>query len=649
MTHIAGIVHLDGRPVSREDVERMARVFDGVGVTIQQKRITGSAGLLFAGYHFLPEDRYQRQPTQLPDGRFFLTCGRLDNRDELAAELDLDIGKAREMADSAIAALAWRKWGVDGLTRWIGPHASACWDPGKQELVLARGAPKGRTLMVHRQGDSIYFATLLDALFSLPSVPREMSEGVLADILLGAPQGDQFLYKGIEAVANAHWTLFKRGGRQRSKRYWALDPGKRLKFSSESECWERFAQLFKDVVACHLRSTGPVGIRLSGGLDSSAVAAQAAQILAERGEELHTYTRVPRPEAELPRTGSLRYNDESDKVKLLAQCYPNMRVNFVTPEPGGVMEGMDDWYAANYTPWIASPSFVSGYRPMLRKARQDGVRLMLNGGNGNVTFSHSGFGRLRELFMQGRWLSLRRELDAFRVKNYNTKRLLVQEVVKPLIPTTLFKLRKRLQREKSEQWDWFSVINPDFARETGALDRMVEQENLRLYFHHWTTWKRRAHFIESRGQIAQGGGGETVFGFDQRDPTADRRIIEFCMALPEKYYLAEGIDRRLARLGLEHLLPEAIRMDHRLGLQDVDWAHRARQDKDAILASYRKFRSDPDVKRYLDVDRMDRLWKEFETTDLASMSRPQALRFQLAMLGPLHAANFIRWFHGRND
>src|SRR6056297_1123056 len=136
-----------------------------------------------------------------------------------------------------------------------------------------------------------------------------------------------------------------------------------------------------------------------------------------------------------------------------------------------------------------------------------------------------------------------------------------------MIPMALYKMRKRLQKTDSRQWDWFSVINPEFAQETGALDRMVEQQNLRLYFHKWTTWQRRAYSIESSGQVAQGGGGETVYGFDQRDPTGDRRMIEFCMALPEKYYLADGIDRRLARLGLKHLLPEPIRMDIRVGLQ----------------------------------------------------------------------------------
>lgn len=649
MTHIAGIVHLDGRPVDQGEFDRMARTVFDRNTVIQQTRRTASAAFIYGGYEFVPEDVYQKQPTTLDDGRIFLFGGRLDNRDELILALGLAESAAGKMADSAIAGAAWQKWGRDGLIRWIGTHASACWDPNRRELSLARGAPRGRTLMVHRRGDSVYFSTLLDALFCLPSIPREMNESVLADILLGAPRGGQFLYNGIEAVPNAHWSVYRSGGTQRSEKYWALQPEKRLEFANESECWELFAELFRDVVSRYLRSTGPAGILLSGGLDSSAVAAQAAQLLAERGEELYTYTRVPQPGAELPRSGVLRYNDESDKVKLLASKYPNLRVNFVAPGSGGIMEGMEDWYAANYTPWIAPPSYISGYEPIMRKAQKDGIKLLMNGGNGNVTFSHSGVGRLKELFQYGRWLCLRRELQAFREKKYKIKRLMLEEVVKPLIPSRIFKLRRRLKKGNAQHGDWFSVINPDFARETGAVDRMVEQENLRLYFHKWTSWQRRAYFIESPGRTAQGGGGETVYGFDQRDPTGDRRIIEFCMALPEKYYLADGIDRRLARLGLKHLLPEPIRMDIRLGLQDVDWAHRATQDKEAIRSAYEKFRSDPDVSRYMDVDRMEQLWSEFEASDWSRMSRKRAVQFQMAMLGPLHAGNFIRWFHGRND
>jgi len=649
MMHIAGIVHLDGRSVDPGELDRMAGVLFDQTSQFRQKKRVGTAAFVCAGHNAVPEDRFQRQPVLLSDGRMFLFAGRLDNRKELIAALNLGQHGASAMADGTVAGKAWEKWGADGLARWVGPHASACWDPADRKLTLARGAPRGPALMFHRRRDSVYFSTRLDALFCLPFIPREMDEGVLADILLGALSGRQFLYKGIESVANSHWSTIGSGGFIRHNEYWSLDPEKQLKFSSEEQCWEAFSELFRDVVERYLRSAGPIGIRLSGGLDSSAVAAQAATILAERGEELHTYTRIPQPDAVLPKKQSLRYSDESSKVKLLASQYPNMRVNLVPPESGGVMDGLEQWYGANYLPAMASPSFVSGYRPMLEKARSDGVRLLLNGGNGNITFSHSGFGRFRELFASGRWLKLRRELNAFSARGYKTRALFRREVILPMIPMPVYKWRQRLRRSKKEKWEWFSIVNPEFAKETGAIDRLVEQENLRVYFYKWSTWQRRAQFIGAPGQVGQGGGGDLLYGFDQRDPTGDRRIIEFCLALPEKYYLSDGIDRRLARLGLKHLLPEAIRMDFRLGLQDIDWAHRVKEDADSIHAAYEQFRNDPDLSRYLDFERLDSLWSEFQASDISNLSYQRAVRYQLAMLGPLHAGNFIRWFHGRND
>jgi len=627
----------------------MAGVLFDRGAQIQQKKISGSSGFVFSGYHFVPEDRYQRQPIQLSDSQSFLYCGRLDNRAHLISELGLESTSASNIADSGIAASAWAKWGVSGLVRWIGPHASACWDPRRKELTLMRGAPHGRAIMYFRKHDSLYFSTVLDSLFSLPFIPREINEDVLADILLGGAAGTKFLYKGIGAVANSHWAVFGPGNLSRSQRYWSLEPRRRLRFASERECWEAFSELFREVVSSHLRASGPVGIRLSGGLDSSAVAAQAAVILAERGQELHTYTRIPQSGAVLPKIGTLRYADESEKVRQLAQQYPNMRVNLVPPDTRGVMDGMEEWYSANYSPALSTPSFISGYRPMLQKASEDKVRLLLNAAHGNVTFSHAGFGRLRELFRSGRWLALRRELKKLERHGYNVKALMLQEAIKPLIPMPIYKLRQRLRKNKAESWSWFSAIDPKFASETGAVDRFIENENFRLYFNKWTTWQRRAAFIDGTGQVSQGGGGEVLYGFDQRDPTGDRRLVEFCMALPEKYFLAGGIDRRLARLGLKHLLPESIRMDFRLGLQDIDWAHRVRQDEDAISEAYEKFRKDPDLSRYLDFERLDELMSEFKASDISQISRRRAIQFQLAMLGPLHAGNFVRWFHGRND
>jgi len=651
MSAIAGIVQLDGGPIERTDFERMARTLEARSPEFLRRHRETSCGLLYAGYHFTPEDRFERQPLQLADGSFMLFCGRLDNRQELIESLGLNRLQAGEMADSAIAAEAWLRWSTDGLERWIGPHATVIWKPDERRLILVRGAPSGRNLMFCRQGSTLFFSTSLDVLFALPRIPREFNEKALADILMSEPRGSEFLYQGLEGVPTSTWVEQRPEGSHKSC-YWAPDPGRRLRFRSDAECWEAFSELFADVVRRYLRCPGEIGINLSGGLDSSTVAAQAAIILAGQGRKLHTYTRVPMAgvdPAELTRPGDLGYLDEAGKVNALAAMYPNMQVNLIDPGQTPVLDGLEDWFAANYTPWNVSPTYISGNRPQLDKARDDGIKLLLNAGAGNLTFSHLGFGRLRELFVRGRWLRLRRELKALARRGIATRTLVVREIINPMIPGFVHHWRLRQKVRSQEPWDWFSSIQPEFAQRSGALDRLVDDENLRLFLHRWSSWHRRARKFTARDPVAQGGGGELLYGFDQRDPTSDRRIVEFCLALPEKYYFENGVARRLVRQGLGHLLPAEIRNEFRLGIQDTDWRYRLKRDKARIVEQFEKLKNDPDVSRYVDVEKMEALMEEMDDFDWANSSRRKEAKFMIAMLGPLHAGSFIRWFYGRND
>lgn len=648
MSAIAGIIHFDDRPVDRDALDRMARALRPWGPHRRQQQVVGGAGLIFAGHHFTPEDRFDQQPVKLPDGRWLLFCGRLDNRPELIRELALNDADADRLADSMLAAKVWLRWGRDGLLKLVGPHASACWDPKQRRLSLARGAGLGRSLLVHRSGASLYFSTVVQGLFALPWIPREMDEEVLGDILLSSFKISKFLYKDIESVALSHCVDYTLDGAH-AHRYWAPDPAKRLRFKSEPECWEAFAELFEQVVRQHLRTTGKIGIRLSGGFDSAAIAAQAALIMADQNATLHGYTRVPMADGVIKPDTKRHYNDERPRVELLQSGHPNLQTHFIEPGDTSVLEGMRDWFAANYTPANASPTFMTGYRPLLERAKADGIKLLLNGGMGNLSFSYHGYGRLRELFYSGRWWRLRHELRGLARQGVAVRQLVRDEIVESLIPRPLLSRYRRWQHDGPTPWSHFSGIHPEFAVDSGAAQRMLEQQNLRIYWQHLNGWQRRAYHFTHPGQAAQGGGGDVLYGLDQRDPAADRRLVEFCLALPERYYLHDGIDRRLVRCGMTHLLPETIRQDYRHGLQDVDWAHRLKRDHQQIRDTLHGFRHDPDVSRYIDVARLEKMWEEFEQTDWTRAPHRKVVAYKLALLGPLHAGSFIRWFHGRNQ
>jgi len=648
MSAIAGIIRFNNAPVDRADFQRMQQVLESRGGD-QFRSLTGpSFACAYAGFHFTPEDFHEAQPIALPDGSYFAFCGRLDNRPDLIRDLGIKSVEADKLSDSAIASLAWLRWSTDGLKRWIGPHASLVWKPDDQKLIMLRGAPSGRSLIYHQSGDTIYFSTTLDALFALPQIPREFDDGVLADVLLGAPSGSDFLYKGMASIPTSHWVELTPSKRT-DHRYWQLERGLMLKFKREEECWEAFEELFSNVVRQHLRRTGEAGIRLSGGLDSSLLAAFCCKELAAEDQVLHGYTRIPRPDAELPETLGNRYLDESSKVRDLAALHTNLKPNFIYPDDRSILEGLEDWFNANHTPANASPTFQTGYRPLLEQARKDGVKLLLNAGFGNHTFSYSGFGRLSQLFKTGQWLKLRRELHLLRKKGYNTRHLMIADVIKPSLPDWYCHWRIRQKAKQAPSWEQFSAVDKNYARETGAQDRLQEQQNVRAYWDYWSSWRQRSEPFQLARQIAQGGGADVLYGFDQRDPSGDRRVAEFCLALPERFYLRDGVNRRLVRCGMRHFLPRSIVDEHKIGLQDADWFARVERNREQIKQRYRQFREDPDVSQLFDIEKIDEMWAEFDATDWRTAPRRKAVRMQLALLGPLHAGSYVRWFYGKND
>jgi len=648
MSAIAGIVRFNNAPVDRADFQRMQQVLESRGGDNFRSLAGPSFACAFAGFHFTPEDLHDRQPISLPDGSYFLFCGRLDNRPDMIRDLGIRASEAGHLSDSAIAARAWLRWSTGGLRRWIGPHASLVWKPDEQKLIMLRGAPSGRALIYHQSGDTIYFSTTLDALFALPQIPREFDEHVLADVLLSAPSGSDFLYRGMESIPTSHWVELSPSGRT-DHRYWRLERGSLLKFKREEECWEAFEELFSTVVRQYLRRTGKVGIRLSGGLDSSLLAAFCCRELAAAGQILHGYTRIPRRDADVPVTLGGCYLDESAKVRDLAALHMNLKTNFIAPDDRSILDGLEDWFGANYSPANITPTYQTGYRPLMEQAKDDGVKLLLNAGCGNFTFSYTGLGRLQELFRSGRWLRLHREIKHLKIRGYKPKRLFIQEVIKPSLPDWYHHLRIRQKSRQRPTWDEFSSLNPIFARKTGADLRLREHQNARAYWECWSSWKQRSHPFHHGRQVAQGGGGDSLYGFDQRDPSGDRRLVEFCLALPERFYLHNGVNRRLVRAGMRHLLPASILDEYKLGLQDADWFARVEINREDIEACFEKFRNDPDVSAMFDMDKIETMWSEFESTDWRTAPYRKAVRMQLALLGPLHAGNFVRWFYGKND
>ncbi|HZU34675.1 MAG TPA: asparagine synthase (glutamine-hydrolyzing), partial [Gemmataceae bacterium] len=217
------------------------------------------------------------QPMATADGNLVVTFnGEIYNYPELRRELEQEGYCFRTDSDTEVLLHGYRAWGTELPTHLTGMFAFALADRLRGELYVARDRFGEKPLFLARTPRYLAFASELRPLTALPDLPRRLHpEALAAYLLLNYVPGRQCLLDGVERLAPATWRLY--GPRtERSGRYWelpcALPSGSALSGTDAvTECRARLDR----AVRLNLRSDVPVGIFLSGGIDSSLVAESA--------------------------------------------------------------------------------------------------------------------------------------------------------------------------------------------------------------------------------------------------------------------------------------------------------------------------------------------------------------------------------------
>lgn len=200
--------------------------------------------------------------------------GRLDNRDELARELGI---AAEDDGEIVLRFLTAGRW--EALDRFLGPWALALFDHHAREAHLARDPTGERTLCFHADTSRVLVASEPASLLSDTHVPRTLDESTLAAFFaMREPDPGATFFQAVRQVPAGHRVVLSRMG-ERQHRFW--QPDLSLLRESEADTVERFRELVGQAVRAQLRGPGPAvppAVLLSGGLDSTTVAAHAARI-----------------------------------------------------------------------------------------------------------------------------------------------------------------------------------------------------------------------------------------------------------------------------------------------------------------------------------------------------------------------------------
>jgi asparagine synthase (glutamine-hydrolysing) len=588
-----------------------------------------NAAFVFCLDYLTPEDLFEQQPLLFADRYIMLFDGRIDNRSELREALGIVTSEWHSMPDSVIALRLFDRWGERAFERIVGAFAIIIMDLKDGQLICARDQMGLRVLHYHRSAKRFAVATAPEALFALSWVPRIINKDKVADMLVWRGlDGESTCYQQINRMLPGY-IIRVRGTSLSKEQFWNPENIADVRFKRDHEYVEAFQDHLEGAVRASLRSWRTPCATITGGLDSSSIAVIAADMLAAEGSKLNTFTAVPEAgfmKEELPGL----YFDETPFVRQIARANPNIIPHFVPPSKGAILDQIAKQIQLE---GAFMGSMLNGLWVMdiNAAARSAGHNVMLVGEMGNLTMSYHGRALFAELLRTGRWIRLFGELKA---SGYQWKKMLRQWTIAPFVPAPLFRTYKQWRRGGKVPWHGFSVLHPEFAARSGVVSRAAREylpfdappprDNRLGRIHDLNCYSDTADWF---AKLRAG------FGIDTRTPAFDRRVVEFCIGIPEDQYLRKGRDRWLIRRAMKGRLPDAVLYKKKFGVQAADWHPRLSRERNHIIEKVKRLAENVEVASIIDLQRLTAIldnWPEREPSEYSPehtllVAVPQAL------------------------
>ena len=558
MCGINGIA-LSSQSVDRGVVERMRDVIahrgpDDVGIFID-----GNVGL---GHRRLSivDVASGHQPMTNEDGALQITYnGEIYNHSDYRDDLEARGHVYRTHCDTETILHLYEDHGDACVNYLRGMFAFAIWDTKKRELFIARDRLGVKPLYyVHTDDGSLYFGSEIKTLFEAGAIKPELNFAALPDYLANhATSGEETLYRGVKRLLPGH-TLMWRDGKLEIKKYWdvsftkAEDNGR-----TDKDYIAEWYELFRTSVRLRLMADVPLGMFLSGGIDSSAIAAVMSGMV---DEPIKTFS-VAFAEREA---------NELEYARIVAEAYKtNHHEVVVSPEEFFNALPRLVWHEDEP---LAHPSSVALYFVSLLASQH--VKVVLTGEGSDELLA--GYGRYRKTILN---LSLGKH---YRTLTPSLVRGAVRSGIQGL-PTS--KVRQKLLRSflgvapdiESIYFDNFAVfplamqgdlLSNETLERIGGIDpyagvrHALEQTDAdslldRLLYADIKTYLHELLMKQDQMSMAT--------SVESRVPFLDHKLVEFTCSLPEKLKLRGGTTKYILRESMKGVLPEAILSRSKMG------------------------------------------------------------------------------------
>ena len=541
MSAITGIFYRNGRSVSQELIKKMNDALSHRGPDGSRFWFDGPVGLGHQMLYTTAESLLEELPVK-DSGLVITADARIDNRTELAPLLGLK--NVENVPDSLFILKAYHKWGENCLENLLGDFAFAIWDSKKDEIFCARDHMGVKPFYYYLSEELFAFSTEIKALFTIPEIKININDLKVALHIMNVREKKLTFYENIFSLTSANFIRINHNEDQ-IKRYWKLDPQLQIIMDSDEDYINNFREIFNESVKCRLRSVFPIGFELSGGLDSSSIVTVAKKILRDQGTPnvLNTFSFIFNDFPEC---------DESFFIKKIVDT-GSIKPHYVIGDKISPLAEISTML------WHLEQPFFNPNTAILWKLygvmKENNIRVLLSGHDGDSVISY-GQNYLGDLTTSFKWIKLIKEIN--QISNLNDNSFLntfLSQVLFPLIPLSWKKLASPSEiRRKPGSF----ILNDEFKERVKSDEYLndlyfkpIKKANTAKKFHYYliSTFAHQ-YTLEFIDKIF------ARFSIEPRFPFFDKRLIEFCYAIPTEMKFRKGWRRYMIRIAMEGLLPK---------------------------------------------------------------------------------------------
>ncbi|MFW2439890.1 MAG: asparagine synthase-related protein, partial [Arenicellales bacterium] len=400
--------------------------------------------------------------------------------------------------------------------------AFAIWDKPKRQLFCARDILGLKPFHYAFDQKRFVFGSDLRQVAACPGVDLAPNEAIMAEYLANnITSRSGTLHRGISRLPAAHYMIVKPSGLTLEK-YWDIDTDNILRYSSDQEYADHFLSIFQKCITSRIDVNRKVGVFLSGGMDSSCVAAMASKILRGQKEKHALYS------------ASLLFDglscDETPQIRQAIDTWNTKPLiqQFNAPVPGYFQALVDEWQDFPDYPNLTA------YQSLESEASGKGVDIWLSGSGADdwLDIWDAGYpDMIREIAldaMQQHFQTINRQYGL----RYASKNA-IKQCMLGVLPNSTLEIYRRIRRSPSKSVPMW--LDKEFATRVGlaTLTKTNRQKAFRYHgqrnLYDWLQHGYLSHFIEAEERVS------TREGIESRMPFYDRRIIEFGFSLPPDY------------------------------------------------------------------------------------------------------------------